>query len=209
MPENVRCKDCGFLGVRRKDTREIVEVEDQIRYGGDFPGEDVQSQFLSWSDPIHEVRPLCFAMEEQLSTEARAQVENLQRELQFMEIIDKRRNCDSFTPWKQGFDPKEHWEMLDRKMTLDWRAKEAEKDRAWRENQARIERESRERESSLARDANRIHFWEIVVVASISVLIGVASVVVQIYTTNRQIEALSKQSASPSQTTPPRSTDDR
>jgi hypothetical protein len=29
-------------------------------------------------------------------------------------VLDEERKCGSFTPWQQGFTPKEHREMLDR-----------------------------------------------------------------------------------------------
>jgi hypothetical protein len=37
MPENVRCAGCGFLAVRKTDTRELVEAEDEFRKWFEVP----------------------------------------------------------------------------------------------------------------------------------------------------------------------------
>jgi hypothetical protein len=50
-------------------------------------------------------------------------------------IITRDRNCDKagkFTNYQQGFTPKEHKEMMDRKEMLEWQAKREEADREWR-----------------------------------------------------------------------------
>ena len=185
MPENVHCKDCGFLAIRRKETREIVEVEGQIRHAAEFPGEPMYSKFLVWKDPTYESRPLCFAREHHLDVAPLEREAEHERESRFMVMIGATRDCDSFTPWIQGFTPREHREMLDRKLILDWQEDQAKKDREWRERQADDDRKWREKESALARNANRIHFWEIVIIAAIAI----GAIIAQVYTTTLQIDA--------------------
>jgi hypothetical protein len=112
-----------------------------------------------------------------------------------MEAMNRERECESFTPWKQGYTPREHHEMLEMKLLRDWQANREEADRAWRERQAREDRQWREKESALARGANRIHLWEIVVVSAISVVIAVAAIIAQVHTTRMQIEAQRQQNS--------------
>ena len=40
----------------------------------------------------------------------------------FLHVIQQDRTCDQFTPWKQGFTPKEHAEMLQESDRLKWQA---------------------------------------------------------------------------------------
>ncbi len=196
MPDGVRCKDCGFLGIRKTGDREIVEVELQIRETGDFPYELQFTKGDMWADQQYhyEPRPICFMREPEFLAETQREISPGDREAQFTNVIRRERNCDSFTPWKQGNTPKEHSEMLERQLMLDWQDKRDEADRTWREQQAREDRAWRAEESKLARQANRTHFWEIVIIASISIAVGIAGVVAQIYTTKMQIDAQAKDS---------------
>ena len=52
-------------------------------------------------------------------------------------VIHDLRECKKFTPWHQGFTPKEHQEMLDRQWMLKHQAKVDRRDRKWREDQAK------------------------------------------------------------------------
>jgi len=51
-----------------------------------------------------------------------------------LEVITKDRpECEGkFTPWQQGFAPKEHREMLDRQELRNWEAAQRHEDRRWR-----------------------------------------------------------------------------
>ena len=53
-------------------------------------------------------------------------------ELRATHIIDDDRTCQEFTKWRQGFTPKEHREMLDRKDFREWQEKQRKSDRWWR-----------------------------------------------------------------------------
>jgi hypothetical protein len=51
-------------------------------------------------------------------------------------VIAMHRDCDEFTPWMQGFTPKEHVEMQQEQARLHWQERREEADRRWREEQA-------------------------------------------------------------------------
>ncbi len=121
-----RCIDCGFLATRDYESREWAEVDsDFLRIGvpSVVPGSPRHSQ---------ERAPICFVQSVDLQAELLGGLEpnyppgSVKRS----EIIDaapgdlvlelfqrERSDCDAnqeFTPWQQGFTPKEHREMLDR-----------------------------------------------------------------------------------------------
>ena len=116
---SVMCKDCGLLAIRRKDSRELVEVEYGIRHGASMPGGEqigVPMSPLDFmhakADKVYVPRPFCFAMVPEIDAEAKLEVKHPgDREAAFQAIIAKPRDCDSFIPWSQGFTPKEHVEM--------------------------------------------------------------------------------------------------
>ena len=49
--------------------------------------------------------------------------------------IQKERSCEYFTPWQQGFTPKEHREMLNRDWMLNYQKEREESDRKWQAKQ--------------------------------------------------------------------------
>ena len=58
MPENVKCIECGCLGLRKWVTREIVEVEDEIRDTGDIP---VSTDPKTPNQPLYDPPLICIA----------------------------------------------------------------------------------------------------------------------------------------------------
>lgn len=89
----VKCEECGFLCVRDFNSRRLIEADTLYREKGRSP-----NPFM--------LAPICFVQAERLWEESTA-VEHAQ----VMEIIRKERTCDKFTPWFQGYAPKEHIEM--------------------------------------------------------------------------------------------------
>lgn len=79
------------------------------------------------------------------------------------------RECDSYTPWIQGFDPKEHRELLDRKFERQWQEQRIEQDLVWREQQAREDKEWREAQEQLS--AKR-HRWELIIMGGVVTLVS-------------------------------------
>ena len=45
--------------------------------------------------------------------------------------IQRDRECEFFTKWKQGFTPKEHREMMDRQFRMEMEEKRRKNDRKW------------------------------------------------------------------------------
>ena len=170
---HVQCKDCGFLSIRNKHTRELVEVENRIREFGDFPIEIV-GDFIGVERSSHyEVRPMCFMLQPHLDDDGPDEVMNT---LQFVNRIRIEIECDCFTPLKQGFSPKEHCEMLDRKLLLDWQER---RENLINEREDRRDREQREwrREESTWRLRELIVMG--VVVTAISAIVQIISAIIQ------------------------------
>jgi hypothetical protein len=86
-------------------------------------------------------------------------------------VLQKERNCGSFTPWIQGFTPKEHKEMLDAKEMREWQAEQREKDRAWQEEQRKFDREWQESQKKADR---RWHAKMVVLAAVLGAIVSVA-----------------------------------
>ena len=123
MPTNVKCVGCGYLSIRNQQTRQLMEVETEIRCGGQFP-------------EAYEMRPICFRMEEQfeqslIELENRPDLDEMNNRDQFDEIIEQPRTCESFTTWKQGWTPKEHLEMMVTEKSLT-------EQRVWQAEQSRL-----------------------------------------------------------------------
>jgi hypothetical protein len=126
----VKCSDCGYLAARNRDTRELDEVERVFRENGKPPNVTVAGR-----NPYcrQEIMPLCFARSFDFVdlynklTSRRANIED-----NIATILNEERHCDSFIEWKQGFTPKEHREMMDRKEMLQWQTEQKKQDRRWR-----------------------------------------------------------------------------
>lgn len=170
MPADVRCADCGLLGLRSVRTREIVEAEESVREGGGMP-----SNNSGW---FYDEMPIC-----------------LKRVLNFSKVVGRggdfhgrratvlteRRECAEFTDWQQGFTPKEHAEMLQEKVRLEWQKQREEADRAWRETQAQQAREWRKEDEAQEReDRNNERTWKLMELAVMGGIVTVVSAVVQI-----------------------------
>jgi hypothetical protein len=124
-----KCADCGYLAVRNIYSRELQEPEKSYRDCGMQPitlthkMEDGKLAIISPYEPI----PICFMQSKDLQTECNV--------LKIKSTLQTEWECDDFTEWHQGFTPKEHREMLDRKLEL--RRLEAQENRHNREEWAR------------------------------------------------------------------------
>ena len=155
----VRCKDCGLLTLRNRVNRELIEADQPfrerpqsveiaiIRHNGlplcfarafDLAAEfDAANQDrMSRADEI--------AQAQQAEQVRRGQpprmgiiteTEGDRRREAARTVSARERDCASFTPWRQGFTPKEHLEMLDRVERQRWQEEQREKDLRWREQQ--------------------------------------------------------------------------
>ncbi len=129
-----KCTDCGYLANRNKKTRQLEEVEADVRKTGLYPFE---------ASEIYD-KPICFAQAYDLSSEQwkvhrgqRSPSQAIDGDLGIspadtLKVITDERGCNSFTKWQQGFAPKEIREMMDREKFLELQAKQRRDDKIWR-----------------------------------------------------------------------------
>ncbi len=122
----VKCSECGFLALRDRKTGLLMEVIDDYRVSGRVP-DDIAAykEFHNW--------PICFAMAYDLMPEVQQAAEKQffeqddDWEPYVLKVITRERECPpkgktlGFTNYQQGFTPKEHREMLDRRWERKWR----------------------------------------------------------------------------------------
>jgi hypothetical protein len=138
-----RCADCGFLAVRGTD-RILHEVERESRRTGRMGSNILASA------------PTCFVQAADLQKEM---VDSGSVDNKAAAVINKDRVCPpaglsiGFTPWIQGYTPKEHREMIDSREMRAWQAEQREKDRVWQDEQ-RTKDDQRQNEQRL-KDAQR------------------------------------------------------
>jgi hypothetical protein len=91
-----------------------------------------------------------------------------------MAMVQKERECKAFVPWQQGYTPKEHKEMMDRKAMLEWQTNRDEAYRKERDERYRVDREWREAQSKINREWR---FREFVVAVVALIVVVLASVI--------------------------------
>jgi hypothetical protein len=125
MVNMVKCIDCGYLTLRRNSTRELVEVEAEIRDTGEIPKDHYGPRDIQ---PLYDPPLICFRNKFKLYEEQNA-VTGVGPAGRILAVINKERPCDKFKKWVQGFTPKQHVEMdlierqqasIDRKDRRDW-----------------------------------------------------------------------------------------
>ena len=110
----VKCEECGFLALRNRNTGLLDEAPQEYRRAAEVP------PFNSPLSDAYTGVPICLARAYPLHNEFTNQDQATHREI--FNLLQKKRNCaerDLFTPWQQGFSPKEHREMLDRQWMLE------------------------------------------------------------------------------------------
>jgi hypothetical protein len=130
MPENVKCADCGYLAVRHFQTRQLLDAEDTFRTNGTIPQVQLDLRTHCW---IYDDWPVCFANE--ISFREASEIGRVSDSETRTRAIHKERNCNSFTPWKQGFTPKEHEEMIQQNALLEWQREEGRLQRVGQEKE--------------------------------------------------------------------------
>ncbi len=116
----VKCADCGFLTARNLQTRQLEEAEAIFRDKGK-PAIIHDKDSLLGMGSRHEGEPLCFAQAYDLRSEFMAHtLKNNPKyttsdNQSIYAVIHEARKCKCFVSWQQGFTPKEHREMIDRK----------------------------------------------------------------------------------------------
>lgn len=139
----VRCAECGFLAVKRKE--QLVEADEDYRIRGSMPSGIVPAR---GDEKSHECPAVCFVRAVRLSEEPGS----------YLDVIRRDRKCAQYTTWHLGFSPKEHIEMTlvqqqrqfelrQRKLELRWRDRQAKRDRKWRNED--IKRQERSHRNQL------------------------------------------------------------
>ena len=117
----VKCADCGFLAAREIETRNLEETETAFRDSGVPPVIELRP---GGGRSLHEPLPLCFARRYNLIKEFKEFAgKDYPDRTSVFPVLNEERECEAFTKWHQGFTPKEHREMLDRKLMMDFQAK--------------------------------------------------------------------------------------
>lgn len=148
-----KCVYCGYLSARNETTRKLEEVEERCRLDGN----------LGQGKYVH--IPICFVRSFNITKEVitlREKDEKRRDTVEWhkyvKEFINQERDCNLFTDWQQGFEPKEHREMLDNKAMIKWQQEQRQFDLQWQENQRKEDR--------------RWHIIELIVFGVISVLVA-------------------------------------
>ena len=114
----VKCANCGYLSVRSKIDYGLAEPATDFRERGTVAiGYDAQGHN---QHSLHEPIPLCLARQSYL-IDATKNIKNKGNPFEEVKaIIQKDMDCKGFAQWQQGFTPKEHREMADRRSDRKW-----------------------------------------------------------------------------------------
>jgi len=97
-----KCSECGFLVVWLPTDDEFVEATETFRNFGYFSSKDQKG--CSY-------HAKCFVRAQDLAREEHQWLtEKDPLNIANLKVIEADRDCQSFTPWLQGFNPKEHAE---------------------------------------------------------------------------------------------------
>ena len=128
-----RCVDCGYLAVRDKETRRLHEAERDETGNVAFP--KVRSIASGGILLTKYDLPICFTRNSNLLSEYGARPSDADAyniwQANTQEVLIRERDCSHFTDWLQGFTPKEHLDMNDRKTMLEMEERRRRNDRKW------------------------------------------------------------------------------
>ena len=136
------CASCGFLALRNRFTGVLDEAPDEYRTNGQVPvlAKRLASNYSTSGNDFTEApyrgEPICTMQSYRLIDEVEWRSGSIVPETVIRIMQTERDRCSAvFTDWQQGFTPKEHREMVDRKEQREWRAKQEEATKAWQERQ--------------------------------------------------------------------------
>ena len=118
---------------------------------------------------LYEPVPICFSRSPDFPHEG---VGETTAQVQITEAINGDHPCDHYTPWQQGFTPKEHREMLNEQKMLEWQRHVEIEDRQWREKRAEDDRTWRTKQEKLT---SKRHWQAIVWGALLAVMVFVVA----------------------------------
>jgi hypothetical protein len=131
----VKCVDCGFLGLRRMDSQELIGAGEKYRREGAIHAEN--GRYVFHEGPVCSVGAADFS------------VFIADREGGYGQAKSER-SCASFFVWRPALTPKEHYDMILSKEILEAQQKRDDADREWRKTEADRQREWQAQESRLA-----------------------------------------------------------
>ncbi len=97
----VKCKDCGFLAFRRKESMELVAVDPSFRENPDMAARGRHAHYSSV--------PVCFVAESDIEDELSGC--KIISTKSVGEVISKERECGGYTSVIHGLSPREHLQM--------------------------------------------------------------------------------------------------
>ena len=151
-----KCADCGFLASRNVQTRWLEETEEEIRREGGL--------VVAWNTgkPLGRFEPpICFRQNTDYKPVAFTTFVDTKA---VKAEINKERNCDLFTEWKQGHSPREHLDMINQQLWLEYQDRKEKEDKEWREKQ-----EQR---------ADRRHKWDLIILGFVATAAIVAATII-------------------------------
>jgi len=114
----------------------LDEADERFRDNGHLE-EAAQGDKFHGMKVIHVQCPVCAAgaadFERELGTKAPGPNDRTR-------VVIKERECAKFTPWRKGFTPKEHQEMLNTEAMLKYQEERREQDRRWEEERREADR---------------------------------------------------------------------
>lgn len=142
--EEVRCADCGFLGLRNGKTGALNEADERFR----------KEAFFRGSPPTHDNLPICSKSVVDFRDETNpGNQDGICQALR----KDRSESCNNkFMTWRKGFTPKDHHEMqLAQELQL-FQIEQRERERDWQQRQEatnrdwQIEQEQKRKEEQAA-----------------------------------------------------------
>lgn len=124
-----KCADCGYLAVRNRHDYSLNEADPDFREKG--IAATVYTEDGRNPHRLHRDIPLCFAMCQYLGDAFKSLNDPSNPSKQVTSVIQTDNDCKEFIKWRQGFTPKEHREMMDRKTMLEMGEKRKQNDRKW------------------------------------------------------------------------------
>lgn len=138
MADKITCENCGFLALRNRISGLLDEAPQEYRWRAEVPefrrpGVNVSRSMADFYDHPYTGVPICLVRAHPLHNEFANQ--DQVGDFEIFGTLTKERNCADrklFTPWRQGFSPKEHREMIDRREQREWQESVRRSDRNWR-----------------------------------------------------------------------------
>lgn len=116
----VKCVDCGFLAMRNTETRELEEIDHEVRRSGLLPIWRVPAVEVVWYGKSDgrggskkcECQAVCFLAAHDLRSEIESLDVANDREGAHLTVFNADRDCQHHTKYMQGFAPKEHAQLF-------------------------------------------------------------------------------------------------